>query len=623
MSDERAAWEKIQTKTFTKWVNSHLMKRGRKIESLETAFQDGVELINLLEVIGDSAVGKYNKKPKMRIHRIENLNRALKYIKDHDVKLASIGAEEIEEGNRKLTLGLVWTIILRFAISGLDEEGLSAKEGLLRWCQRKTEPYDNVDVKDFTMSFADGLAMCALIHRHRPDLLDYDQLTAEDPLHNLNLAFDVAEEHLDVPKLLDAEDIVGMARPDERSIMTYVAALYSVFSKLDKFETAGRRVGKLTDFAKTVMDLQNDYAQRARALVDSIGTKRGELAEGELGEDYSSAKGHINEFREYRRTTRRQFVAEQADLVALYNSIQAKRRGQGMPAYAAPEGLDLPSIEGALEQLSSVERDRRQALNANLRKLLDALRRDFADKANAFYDQLLGFRSKLADSSDSLEESLASTKANLAELQASRSAMPEIEEAEARCNAANIEENEYTDQTAEDLSFEFEQLEKAYNKQVTFFESQIAAANNQSGVSSAQMQEFRETYEHFDQDSDGVLSRLEFKSCLSSLGVVELSFEGSDKEFDTVFAKVSKDGNVVDFDSFAQYMVSITEDTASPEQLRESFKTLADGKEWVTANDLRRGQMSNEQVEYLVGAMPPHPEVEGGLDWQKFLENFC
>jgi actinin alpha len=82
---------------------------------------------------------------------------------------------------------------------------MSAKEGLLLWCQRKTQPYKNVNVQNFHMSFKDGLAFCALIHRHRPDLIDYDKLSKDDPIKNLNLAFDIAEKHLDIPKMLDAE----------------------------------------------------------------------------------------------------------------------------------------------------------------------------------------------------------------------------------------------------------------------------------------------------------------------------------------------------------------------------------------------------------------------------------
>ena len=82
---------------------------------------------------------------------------------------------------------------------------LAQQEGLLLWCQRKTAPYKNVNVQNFHLSFKDGLAFCALIHRHRPDLIDYSKLSKDNPLENLNTAFDVAEKYLDIPRMLDPD----------------------------------------------------------------------------------------------------------------------------------------------------------------------------------------------------------------------------------------------------------------------------------------------------------------------------------------------------------------------------------------------------------------------------------
>ena len=203
-------WEKQQRKTFTAWCNSHLRKAGTQIEEINEDFCNGLKLMLLLEVISSEQLPKPDR-GKMRFHKIANVNKALGFIQSKGVKLVSIGAEEIVDGNLKMTLGMIWTIILRFAIQDISVEEMSAKEGLLLWCQRKTQPYKNVHVQNFHMSFKDGLAFCALIHRHRPELIDYDKLSKDDPVHNLNYAFDVAEKHLDIPRMLDAEGIMTLS----------------------------------------------------------------------------------------------------------------------------------------------------------------------------------------------------------------------------------------------------------------------------------------------------------------------------------------------------------------------------------------------------------------------------
>jgi hypothetical protein len=190
----------VQERTFCKWLNTKLESHGYPpMAALVKDLSDGVRLIQLMEIMGDTSLGRYNKTPRMRVQKAENVNMALEFINSRGVKLTNIGPEDIIDGNLKLILGMIWTLILRFTIADISEEGLSAKDGLLLWCQRKTEPYKEVNVQDFSLSWSDGLALCALIHRHRPDLLDYDKLDKDDRHANTRLAFQVAAEHLGIP----------------------------------------------------------------------------------------------------------------------------------------------------------------------------------------------------------------------------------------------------------------------------------------------------------------------------------------------------------------------------------------------------------------------------------------
>lgn len=115
-------WEKQQRKTFTAWCNSHLRKSGTQIEEINEDFRNGLKLMLLLEVISGEQLSKPDR-GKMRFHKIANVNKALDFIQSKGVKLVSIGAEEIVDGNLKMTLGMIWTIILRFAIQDISVEG--------------------------------------------------------------------------------------------------------------------------------------------------------------------------------------------------------------------------------------------------------------------------------------------------------------------------------------------------------------------------------------------------------------------------------------------------------------------------------------------------------------------
>ncbi|XP_031845077.2 dystonin-like protein short stop isoform X41 [Nomia melanderi] len=226
IADERDA---IQKKTFTKWVNKHLKKASRHVGDLFEDLRDGHNLISLLEVLSGEHLPR--ERGRMRFHMLQNVQMALDFLRYKKIKLVNIRAEDIVDGNPKLTLGLIWTIILHFQISDIvvgQEPNVTAREALLRWARRSTARYPGVRVTDFTGSWRDGLAFSALIHRNRPDLVDWRGARTSQPRERLDRVFHVAEREYGVTRLLDPED-VDTPEPDEKSLITYISSLYDVF----------------------------------------------------------------------------------------------------------------------------------------------------------------------------------------------------------------------------------------------------------------------------------------------------------------------------------------------------------------------------------------------------------
>uniref|UniRef100_A0A3Q3CM70 Calponin-homology (CH) domain-containing protein n=1 Tax=Haplochromis burtoni TaxID=8153 RepID=A0A3Q3CM70_HAPBU len=259
--------EAVQKRTFTKWINSHLAKHVPPLvmTDLFEDIKDGVMLLALLEVLSGQKLPCEQGKKLKRIHWVANIGTALKFLEGRKsayrgspIKLVNINSTDIVDGRPSIVLGLVWTIILYFQIeeltsslpalhtvssstSSLDSSTSSteitsppvkkktlpplqggARKALLRWVQQTATKSLGLEVRDFGPSWRTGLAFFAVINALRPNLVDMERVWGRPNRENLHEAFLLAETELGIPQLLEPED-VDVEKPDEKSVMTYVA----------------------------------------------------------------------------------------------------------------------------------------------------------------------------------------------------------------------------------------------------------------------------------------------------------------------------------------------------------------------------------------------------------------
>ncbi|CAH8838855.1 unnamed protein product [Trichobilharzia szidati] len=248
--------QRVQKKTFTNWVNSHLRRLSPpvRINDLFKDIGDGVTLIRLLEVLSSEKLQIETPRVLQRAHKLSNVRNALDYLeKKCKIKLVNINPSDVVDGKPAIVLGLIWSIILFFQIHGQQkvlkqvlksrrkslsksidaestngggghsgdtslseqtdsvksETGSKTRQALLSWLEQSFRSHKStleIRVTDFASSWRDGKAFCALVHNINPSLIDMEQVNkCRKNRENLEYAFSVAEQRLGIPRLLDAE----------------------------------------------------------------------------------------------------------------------------------------------------------------------------------------------------------------------------------------------------------------------------------------------------------------------------------------------------------------------------------------------------------------------------------
>ncbi|XP_037606216.1 uncharacterized protein zgc:100997 isoform X1 [Sebastes umbrosus] len=291
--------EAVQRRTFIRWMNVFLRRRDPPVEvhNLFTDIQDGRILMALLEELSGCKLLYRFRSSSHRIFRLNNISQALAFLDDRHVKLLGIDASSVADGIPSVVLNLIWNMILYFQVkevtrglqrhlssslsslsmsscpsssdlspqpndigsyscSTLPSKGRKAArepkyhgkaiKTLLQWVQGCTSKF-GVEVQDFGKSWRSGLAFLALIKSINPALVDLRESLSREPRENIQQAFMIAHQSLDIPPLLEPEDVSGTS-PDEQSIITYVSMFLGHCSGTDEDHTTYIEVPEIPNF---------------------------------------------------------------------------------------------------------------------------------------------------------------------------------------------------------------------------------------------------------------------------------------------------------------------------------------------------------------------------------------
>lgn len=234
--DDRAGErENLHRKTFTKWMNARLAQHDppMEIKDIVADLMDGKMLLNLLEVLLNTTLRK--EKGVMRVHKLNNVEKAMDLLEKQKVKLVGINGFDIVDGKPRAILALMWSVILRFQVQEAMQEtvteetakAFNVEKKLLDWCKDRLQGYESsITITDFTTSWRDGLAFNALIHSYRPDLFNFDDLETTSTHVRLESSFKMAEKYFGVPRYLDSSDI-DVDKPDKKLIIMYLTEMYN------------------------------------------------------------------------------------------------------------------------------------------------------------------------------------------------------------------------------------------------------------------------------------------------------------------------------------------------------------------------------------------------------------
>lgn len=260
-------WVPLQATVFTRWVVAHLKGQSTvEVKDITTDLKDGIALVELAEILtGKKPTENWSKTPKSPYAKAQNCDLALKMFQQDGVQLVGMSGKDISDGNKKLTLGLIWTLILKYSIGkALTGSSTSASSALVDEKVLKTWAADRIKGYEHTDGFQPyDMSVCALLDTYYPTEMNYKSLNPEKPEENLLSACKVMHKH-DIDILVYPEDLKEN-EIDEKTLLTQLSAIKAVVSKIDEPQVQSRSVtsqqqGKTSSYSTSQQTNTSSYS---------------------------------------------------------------------------------------------------------------------------------------------------------------------------------------------------------------------------------------------------------------------------------------------------------------------------------------------------------------------------
>ena len=371
LPENEAPWILIQVKSFVRWVNLRLVRKGyAPICDIMNDFSSGYKLAELLNASINAPLPRFKKtglkktgSVQAKLLNLDRMNLVFNILRKEINHLGVLKPEDITEGKLKYKLSLVWRIILEFNKRNLSEEDTNLEKAIYLWLNRIVKSYEGLEggVTKLGKDLRDGLALGAILHYFDNSAISYNDLLRSKQagsltnIQRLTEVFNLAEERFGITKLLDPEDL-DTDSPDEKSIITYLGEWLQAFTTKHRKKKAVEAIKNFVRIQSELDNLVGYYKENAYEFADFCKSQMEKFSEtASVGKTNSETKNELKKFESYFLNERTKYASQFIILSSKYLELVslAKINERKLPEIS--ESILPPQLQVLSKSLTEAE----------------------------------------------------------------------------------------------------------------------------------------------------------------------------------------------------------------------------------------------------------------------------